>query len=108
MTAIKFITAIVFLIFIAAFSVVNMESVPVSFYNYKFAVEKLEVPLIFVVLVPFVIGFLLAWFFALVARIKLKTTLMRKNRTIENLSKELEQLKSPSRISDPVGTLNAD
>ncbi len=102
MPAIKFIISILFLILIAAFAVVNKDSVPVSYYDLHMAKQTVEIPLILVALTPFVMGFLLAWSFTFVGRVKSKAAIGKRNRTIASLEEELERLKSHSKISESV------
>jgi len=108
MSSIKFIIAILFLIFIAAFTVVNRHSVPVFFYDLQLVKQSLEVPLILVALIPFVLGFVLAWSFTVLNRVKSKTIINKRNRTIASLNEELDRLKSHSKISEPVGSSPGD
>ena len=91
MSSIKFVLAILFLILIAAFSVVNRESVPVFYYDLQLAKQSLEVPMVFVVLVPFILGFILAWSFTIVNRVKSRAMIGKRNRTIASLNAELEK-----------------
>lgn len=102
MSAIKFIISILFLILIAAFAVVNRDSVPVAYYDLHMTKQIFEMPLILVALIPFVLGFLLAWSFTFVSRVKSRAAISKRNRTIASLNDELDRLKSPSKISGSV------
>ncbi len=94
MAAIKFIISILFLILVAFFSVKNMHSVGIEYYDFQFQRQSIELPLMVVVLVPFVAGFLFAWFFGFLRSIGLQTSVARKNREINTLSAELDRLKT--------------
>lgn len=106
MSAIKFIISILFLIVIAAFSVVNRHSVSVFYYDLHTAKQMMEAPLIVVTLIPFVLGFLLAWTFSLVGQVKSKATIGKRNRTIASLNQDLDRLKSHTK--DVESTISAD
>jgi uncharacterized integral membrane protein len=108
MTSIKFIISILFLIFIAAFTVVNRHSVPVNYYDLQMVKQTIEVPLILVALTPFVLGFVLAWSFTVLNRVKSKTMINKRNRAITSLTEEVDRLKSHSKISEPVGSAPGD
>jgi uncharacterized integral membrane protein len=108
MSSIKFIISIVFLIIIAAFTVVNRHSVPVNYYDLQLVKQSMEVPMILVALAPFVLGFVLAWSFTVLNRVKSKTMINKRNRTISSLNEELDKLKSHSKISEPVGSSSGD
>lgn len=108
MQPIKLIITILFLIFIAAFAVLNKGSVSVSYYDLHLVKQSLMVPLILVSLVPFVLGFVLAWSFTLLNRVKLKTAINKRNRTITSLNEELDRLKSHSKTSEPVSSSSGD
>ena len=102
MPAIKFIISILFLILIAAFAVVNSDSVPVAYYDLHMAKQTIEIPLIFVALTPFLLGFLLACSFTFLNRVKSKAAIGKKNRTIASLEEDLERLKSQTKTSESV------
>ncbi len=102
MSAIKFIISILFLIVIAAFAVVNRHSVSVFYYDLHMAKQMMEAPLIIVALIPFVLGFLLAWTFSIIGQVKSKATIGKRNRTIASLNEDLDRLKSHSKTSEPV------
>ncbi len=104
MSSIKFVISILFLILIAAFTVVNRHSVPVNFYDLQLVKQSLELPLILVALTPFVLGFVLAWSFTVLNRVKSKTVINKRNRTIASLNAELDKLKSHSKISESVSS----
>lgn len=108
MSPIKFLISILFLICIAAFAVLNRDSVPVFYYDLQFIKQSLEVPLILVGLLPFVLGFVLAWSFTILNRVKSKTAINKRNRTITSLNEELDRLKSPSKTSEPVSSSPGD
>jgi uncharacterized integral membrane protein len=102
MSAIKFIISILFLIIIAAFAVVNRDSVPVAYYDLNMAKQTIEAPLIIVTLVPFVLGFLLAWTFAVVGQVKSKAAIGKRNRAIASLEQDVERLKPRTKTSESV------
>jgi uncharacterized integral membrane protein len=100
MSVIKFIISILFLIAIAAFAVVNRHSVEVFYYDLNMGKQMLEAPLIIVVLTPFVLGFLLAWTFAVVGQVKSKAVIGKRNRVIASLEEDVERLKPRTKISE--------
>ena len=100
MSAIKFIISILFLILIAAFAVVNKDSVPVAYYDLHMAKQTVEIPLILVALTPFILGFLLAWSLTILNRVKSKAVIGKRNRTIASLEEDLERLKSHTKTSE--------
>ena len=106
MPAIKFIVSILFLIVIAAFAVVNKDSVPVAYYDLHMVKQTIEIPLILVALTPFVLGFLLAWSFTILNRVKSKAAICKRNRTIASLEEDLERLKTHAKASE--STVGAD
>ncbi len=102
MSAIKFIISILFLILIAAFAVVNKDSVDVAYYDLHMAKQTIEIPLILVALTPFLLGFLLAYSLTILNRVKSKAAISKRNRIIASLEEDLERLKSQAKASEPV------
>ncbi|VAX32605.1 hypothetical protein MNBD_NITROSPINAE05-367 [hydrothermal vent metagenome] len=100
MSVIKFIIAILFLIAIAAFAVVNRHSVEVYYYDLQLAKQMIEAPMIIVGLVPFIMGFLLAWSFTVVSQVKSKAAIGKRNRTIAGLEQDVERLKPTPKTSE--------
>jgi uncharacterized integral membrane protein len=94
MPAIKFILAIILLIVIASFAVQNMDAVVISYYDFKFQLHTVELPLMVVVVMPLILGFLIAWFFGVLERFKLKSRIRTQNRSISSLEEELANLKN--------------
>ena len=104
MSVIKFIIAIIFLIAIAAFAVVNRHSVEVFYYDLQMAKQMIEAPLIIVGLIPFMLGFLLAWTFTIVSQVKSKAAIGKRNRAIKSLEKDVQRLTPDGKTSaSPVG-----
>ena len=94
MPAIKFVLCILLLIVIASFAVKNMGSVELSFYDLELQIHSIELPLMVVLVIPLVLGFLIAWFMGLFDRLKLKSTIRQQNRSISSMEEELENLKN--------------
>jgi uncharacterized integral membrane protein len=99
MSAIKLIVSILFVILVAAFAVINQHSISVNYYDLQMAKQTIEAPVIVVALGPFVIGFLLAWSFTVVSRVKSKAAIGKRNRAIVSLEQDVERLKSHSKAS---------
>ena len=94
MPAIKFVLCILLLIVIASFAVKNMGSVELNFYDLELQIHSIELPLMVVLVLPLVLGFLIAWFMGLFDRLKLKSTIRQQNRSISSMEEELENLKN--------------
>ena len=98
MPAIKFILFILLLIVIASFAVQNMVAVGISYYDFEFQLQTIELPLMVVMLIPLLLGFLIAWVMGLSELFKLKSTIRRQNKSISSLEEELESLKNTSQL----------
>ena len=99
MPAIKFILLILLLIVIASFAVQNMASVGISYYDFEFQLQIIELPLMVVMLIPLLLGFLITWVMGLSELFKLKSTIRRQNKSISSMEEELESLKNTSQLS---------
>ena len=98
MPALKFILFILLLIVVASFAVQNMGSVEIGYYNLKFQLQTLELPLMVVFVAPLILGFLIAWCLVLFDRHKLKSTIRRQDKSISSMEEELERLKNTPQI----------
>ncbi len=102
MPAIKFILFILFLIVVASFAVKNMASVGVSYYDFKFQVHTVELPLMVVMVVSLILGFLIAWFISIFDLFKLRTTIRKQNKSISSMEEELASIKNASQPSTQI------
>jgi len=98
MPAIKFILFILLLIVIASFAVQNMVAVGISYYDFEFQLQTIELPLMVVMLIPLLLGFLIAWVLGLSELFKLKSTIRRQNKSISSMEEELESLKNTPQL----------
>ena len=98
MPAIKFVLCILLLIVIASFAVKNMGSVELNFYDLELQIHSIELPLMVVLVIPLVLGFLIAWFMGLFDRLKLKSTIRQQYQSISSMEEELENLKNNPQI----------
>ena len=98
MPAIKFILFILLLIVIASFAVKNMAAVGISYYDFEFQLQTIELPLMVVMLIPLLLGFLIAWVLGLSELFKLKSTIRRQNKSISSMEEELESLKNTPQL----------
>lgn len=98
MPAIKFILFIFLLIVIASFAVQNMGSVEISYYDFKLQLHTLELPLMVMIVIPLILGFLMAWFMGLLDRFKLKSTIRKQNKSLSSMEEELDRLKNIPQI----------
>ena len=106
MPAIKFVLCILLLIVIASFAVKNMGSVELNFYDLELQIHSIELPLMVVLVIPLVLGFLIAWLMGLFDRLKLKSTIRQQNRSISSMEEELENLKNTPQIPIQVESSN--
>ena len=95
MHTLKYIFFILFITAVALFAAKNMHTVQVHLFDWTFADYTLQVPTMVVVVGSFGFGFLVAWFFELFPRLKLKATMRRQDRKIESLEEELQRLSPP-------------
>ena len=95
-TALKIVVFLVLLIAVVTFVVKNMSSVDLYYYNYKFQLESIRVPLLVVILTAFASGLLISWFFGFVAKMQLKSRVRRQTKTIQDMNEEMQKLKSSS------------
>lgn len=98
MPALKFILSILLLIVIASFAVKNMGSVEISYYDFEFQLNSIELPLMVVVVIPLIVGFLIAWIMGVFDRFKLKSTIRRQNKSISSMEEELDRLKNTPQL----------
>ena len=98
MPAIKFVLSILLLIVIASFAVKNMGSVELNYYDLSLQLHTIELPLMVVLVVPLVLGFLIAWFMGLLDRFKLKSTIRQPKRSLSSMEEELENLKNTPQL----------
>ena len=98
MPAIKFVLSILLLIIIASFAVKNMGSVEFNYYDLELQLHSIELPLMVVLVIPLVLGLLIAWFMDLFDRFKLKSIIRQQNRSISSMEEELENLKNTPQI----------
>ena len=102
MPVIKFILFILLLIVIASFAVQNMASVGISYYDFEFQLQIIELPLIVVMVIPLILGFLIAWVMGMSDLFKLKSTIRKQNKSISSMEEELESLKNTPQLPAPV------
>ena len=98
MPAIKFVLSILLLIVIASFAVKNMGSVEFNYYDLRLQLHSIELPLMVVLVIPLVLGLLIAWFMDLFDRFKLKSIIRQQNRSISSMEEELENLKNTIQV----------
>ena len=76
-----------------------MHSVEVYFFDGSSADHTIKVPTMVLISCAFGLGFLIAWFFELLAQFKLKAQLREKQKNIEKLEKELSRLNQSFDVS---------
>ena len=94
MPALKIVIFVLLALVISIFAVKNMDLVEVSFYDFGLNSVNIKVPLLIVMLGFLGLGFLLAWVEGFFAKMKLKATIRRQEKTIETLNDEIKQLRS--------------
>lgn len=94
-TAVKIVVFLIFLTVVVTFIVKNMAPVDLYYYNYKFQLQSVRVPLLVVILTSFVLGYLIAWMFGFVSRMQLKSQTRKQTRTIQDMNTEMQKLKAP-------------
>jgi uncharacterized membrane protein YciS (DUF1049 family) len=75
-----------------------MDSVEFNYYDLQLQLHSIELPLMVVLVIPLVLGLLIAWFMDLFDRFKLKSIIRQQNRSISSMEEELENLKNTPQI----------
>ena len=75
-----------------------MGSVEFNYYDLQLQLHSIELPLMVVLVIPLVLGLLIAWFMDFFDRFKLKSIIRQQNRSISSMEEELENLKNTPQI----------
>ncbi|MEE9165518.1 MAG: LapA family protein [Nitrospinota bacterium] len=92
MTPSKLIIWMIILIAIGAFSVQNLQTIELKYYNFKFELKTILTPLVVVLLGSLFGGFFLASLFGMVNNIRLKNIIRKQNHTIKNLDQKIAKI----------------
>jgi uncharacterized membrane protein YciS (DUF1049 family) len=98
MPAVKLITYFLLAIFIGSFAVQNMTSVEINYYDFHLNLHTLELPLVTVVIIPLGLGLLGAWLMWLASWLKMRMVIIKQNKTISSMEKELDKLKNTPQL----------
>lgn len=90
---VKFIIFIILATFVAIFAVKNLGFVEISYYDFYLNSQTVRMPLLVVVLASLSFGFFLAWIDGFIAKLKLKATIRRNDKTIQSMTEELDRFK---------------
>ena len=90
---VKFIIFIILATFVAIFAVKNLGFVEISYYDFYLNSQTVRMPLLVVVLASLSFGFFLAWIDGFIAKLKLKATIRRNDKTIQSMTEELDRCK---------------
>ena len=101
MPAIKLIIYFLAAVLIGSFAVQNMTSVEVNYYDLRFNLRTLELPLVTAVMIPG-LGLFCAWCLWLSSWIKMRMVIRKQNKTISSMEKELEKLRNTPQIHSQV------
>ena len=94
MSAPKIIIVILLLMVVVTFAVQNMSLVSITFYDFQFHKQVLEVPLPIVVLLSLLMGFFLAWLVGAFKQMRLRSRLRKSERVIQSLNSQIEKIKT--------------
>ena len=89
--ALKFFIFIVLSMIISSFAVRNMHEVEIHYYDHLFHLHSLEFPLLGVIFCSIFLGFMISWSFGILQQMKLRSRIWKQTRTLEKLSKQVEQ-----------------
>ena len=98
MPAIKLIIYFLAAILIGSFAVQNMTAVEVNYYDFRFNLHTLELPLVTAVLIPLGLGLFFAWCLWLSSWMKMRMVIRKQNKTISSMEEELGKLKNTPQI----------
>jgi uncharacterized integral membrane protein len=98
MPAIKLIIYFLAAILIGSFAVQNMTAVEVNYYDFRFNLHTLELPLVTAVLIPLGLGLFFAWCLWLSSWMKMRMVIRKQNKTITSMEEELEKLRNTPQI----------
>ena len=94
MPAAKVVIFIFMLIVVVTFSVENIDLVPVTYYDFYFQKQTLQVPLLILIFCSLLSGFLLAWLGGVLKQVRLRSELRKTKRAVRSLTSQIEKIKS--------------
>ena len=94
MPAAKIIIFILLLMVVVTLAVQNMSLVSITYYDFQFHKQALEVPLLIVILGSLLTGFILAWLLGALKQMRLRSRLRKSDKAVQSLTSQIEKLKS--------------
>ncbi len=105
MGILRFIFGLLLLLIIVLYSVQNLSSVTIGYYNYALELKKVPVPVVIVIFFSIMFGFILAWAVNLPKFYQHNTLVKKKEKEIEKLTNLLiqkeEQIASLTKVETP-------
>lgn len=92
----KAILILILLSILVILGAANIEFVDVWYYDFTFTLQKVNLPLCVVMLVPLILGLALGWLMGWIPKLKMKGAIRKSEKTIHSLTDEIERLKKPS------------
>ena len=94
MPAAKITFSILLLMVVVTFSVMNMNLVQIQYYDFQLHKQVLELPLLIVMFVSLLVGFVLSWFTGSLKQMRLKSLLRKSERAVRLLRDQVEKYKA--------------
>jgi len=95
MPALKIVLFVLLGLIVSILAVKNLEMVELHYYDFALNSGSFKAPLLIVIMMSVVFGFLLAWVYGWVSELKLKSVIRFQNKTIEQLEADIEKMKVP-------------
>lgn len=94
MSALKIVLFVLLGLVISILAVKNLEMVELHYYDFALNSGSFKAPLLIVIIMSIVVGFLLAWVYGWFLSIKLKSAIRRQEKTISLLNADIEKLQA--------------
>ena len=90
----KVIVFVLLLMFVVTFSVENISLVSITYYDFYFQKQTLEVPVLVLISVSLLAGFILTWLVGVLKQMRLRSQLRKSERVVRSLTSQIEKYKS--------------
>ena len=90
----KVIIFVLLLMFVVTFSVENISLVSITYYDFYFQKQTLEVPVLVLISVSLLAGFILTWLVGVLKQMRLRSQLRKSERVVRSLTSQIEKYKS--------------